>query len=112
MKTNSLHDALSAFLEANPDLPRGEENSIQETTEKKKAVDLHVAVEKKGRNGKTATIVYGLSPLSPDEIASLAQDLKKHLGTGGSFRGEEILIQGNMREKVVEFLNRKGYRVK
>ena len=111
MKTNDLQAALSAFLNNNPDLPEGE--TVEEVKEKPaKKIALHVSIEKKGRNGKTATIIDGLSAMEEDEVDELARELKKKLGVGGSFRRDEILIQGECRDKVVKFLQDKGFRVK
>ena len=110
MKSNSLQEAMAAFLQNNPELPQGEEPQ-PEKTEKKPRVKLNIAIEKKGRNGKTATIIYGLEQLDSEEVTALEKELKKKLGVGGSSRGDEILIQGDMQAKVKEFLQSKGYRV-
>lgn len=118
MKTNDLQAAMAAFLSNNPDLTEGEESELTTKDDKAtkdkatKKVELHVSIEKKGRNGKVATIVDGLSTLEPAEVELLSKELKKKLGVGGSFREDEILIQGNLREKVVSFLKEKGFRVK
>lgn len=113
MKTNDLQAAMAAFLSNNPDLPVGEESELTTKDDKAtKKVELHVSIEKKGRNGKVATIVDGLSALEPAEVELLSKELKRKLGVGGSFREDEILIQGNLREKVVSFLKEKGFRVK
>lgn len=69
-----------------------------------------VAMERKGRGGKTATIIYGFTS-GEDEIAALASELRHKLGTGGSARGGEILLQGDVREKVIPMLRAKGYRL-
>lgn len=112
MKTNSMEEALKAFMAANPDLPAGKE-IIEETESKPKVgIKLNVTIEKKGHAGKTVTIVYGLEQLDDNEIESLARELKKKLGVGGSYRGDEILIQGDFRDKTVEFLRQKGFLVK
>lgn len=71
---------------------------------------LAISVERKGRGGKTATIVSGFD-IPDDEVARVAADLKKRLGTGGSARGGEILIQGERREAVAEALRTLGYKV-
>lgn len=113
MKTNDLQAAMAAFLNNNPGLPGGKE--IEDTRNQVKSVNgvrLHVSVEKKGRNGKIATIIDGLSVLEYDAVEELAKYIKKKLGTGGSCRGDEILIQGNVREKVVELLKEKGFLVR
>ena len=72
---------------------------------------LHVLIEKKGRGGKTATIIEGFE-ITDDEIDGIAQSLKKKLGTGGSSRGGEILIQGDRKADVVRLLKEMGFRVK
>lgn len=116
MKSRDLKEALSAFLDQNPDLniDNVEANPSPEVEESIMAgnIKLNVAIEKKGRNGKTAIIIYGFHDTPVEHIESLAHELKKKLGVGGSCRGEEILIQGNNREGVVAFLRSKGYIVK
>ncbi len=72
---------------------------------------LHVLIEKKGRGGKTATIVEGFE-ISDDEVDEIARTLRKRLGTGGSARGGEILIQGDRKTDVVRMLKEMGVKVK
>lgn len=70
---------------------------------------LIIEMERKGRGGKTATIISGFT-LDDDAISEIAGRLKKSLGTGGSARGGEILIQGDRREAVREALRRMGFK--
>lgn len=71
---------------------------------------LKVSVDRKGRKGKTATLVEGFT--CPDEeVRSIAAALKTRLGTGGSSRGGDILIQGDVADKVRQLLVSMGYRV-
>ena len=72
---------------------------------------LRVLIDKKGRKGKTATIVEGFT-LSDEEVARIAASLKRRLGTGGSARGGEILIQGDAADKVKALLQSDGFKVK
>ncbi len=72
---------------------------------------LHVMIEKKGRGGKTATIVEGFE-IDDDQIAGIASEMRRKLGTGGSARGGEILIQGDRKADVMAFLKAKGFKVK
>lgn len=69
---------------------------------------LHVVIDKKGRKGKVATIIEGFE-LSDREVADIASELKQRIGTGGSSRGGEILLQGEWKEKVIQLLRDKGY---
>ena len=107
---STLEDAMRQFLAANPDLPAGEE-PVDTTPEKPRAKGkLVITVERKGRGGKTATIVSGFT-IDDSEIASVARDIKTRLGVGGSCRGGEILIQGEPREEVAALLRAKGFRI-
>lgn len=71
--------------------------------------ELVVRFEK--RNGKPATILSRFQG-SEAELKALAAALKKHCGTGGSAKDDEILIQGDVRVKVADYLKRQGHRVK
>lgn len=77
----------------------------------KKQTSLHVLIDRKGRKGKTATIIEGFSG-SDEELQLLAKTLKQRLGTGGSARGGEILIQGERKNDVIQILNSLGYKTK
>lgn len=70
---------------------------------------LAVNIERKGRGGKTATIISGFT-VSDSAVADIAAQLKKTLATGGSARGGEILIQGDCRQRVIEALRALGYK--
>jgi translation initiation factor 1 len=72
---------------------------------------LRVFIEKKGRGGKTATIVKGFTGSSED-LQELARTLKNKCATGGSSKAGEIILQGDVRDKVVGFLVEQGYPAK
>lgn len=97
------------------ELPEGAPESEQ-TVDKagtKYAGKLDVILEKKGRGGKTATIIAGFGDdIDDGEIDGLAALLKKKLGTGGSARGGEILIQGDRRDDVIAILKTQGYKAR
>lgn len=77
---------------------------------RKKSVTLFY--EKKGRGGKQVTILADFVGTDDEGIEKLASELKKKLGTGGSVREREILIQGDRRNDIRQFLNEKGFKVK
>lgn len=112
MRSNSFEEALRHYAAANPDLPQAEE-PMPEAVEKAApgAQQLVVSIERKGRGGKTATIVSGFA-LADEEVADIASTLKTKLGTGGSARGGEILVQGDRRGDVARLLRGMGHRVK
>lgn len=107
-QASDWHDALSALL---PDMPDkecvSEPESEPSVTERQPMQRLRIDIERKGRSGKTATIISGFS-LSDTEIAEIATTLKRKLGAGGSARGGEILIQGDRRDDVTRALRSLG----
>ena len=68
-------------------------------------------LEKKGRGGKTVTVVYDL-PQNAEFLRELAQELKRACGTGGAVADNTVELQGDLRDRVREFLEKKGYVVK
>jgi translation initiation factor 1 len=68
-------------------------------------------VEKKGRRGKTVTVVYGL-PQNNEFLKELSQDLKRACGTGGTVAEEGVELQGDVRQRVRDALAKRGYVVK
>ncbi len=83
-------------LKNSGNLPEGDSTetvSAPEKTGKENKEKLHVTVERKGRHGKTATIIDGFV-CDDDTLQDIARKLKQKLGTGGSARGGEILLQG------------------
>ena len=70
---------------------------------------LRVILETKHRAGKTVTIVYGFVGAEED-MNVLGKALKNHCGTGGSVKYGEIIIQGDHRQKVFQYLQKAGYK--
>lgn len=68
-------------------------------------------MEKKGRGGKTVTLVYGL-PRNAVFLKELTQELKRTCGTGGATVEDGVELQGDLRERVREVLQKKGFVVK
>jgi translation initiation factor 1 len=73
--------------------------------------DFKIQLETKHRAGKTVTVVLGFIGLE-DDLAQLGKDLKNHCGTGGSAKDGEIILQGDHREKIKQWLQKKGYKTK
>ena len=63
------------------------------------------------RKGKPQTILEGYTGNDGD-FKKLTSDLKKMLSVGGSYKDEKIIIQGDYRDKIMEFLKSKGFKVK
>lgn len=63
------------------------------------------------RKGKPITIIEGYNGAQED-FKILAREIKQLLGVGGSFKNEQIIVQGDYRDKIMEFLKEKGFGVK
>ena len=63
------------------------------------------------RKGKPITIIEGYTGADKD-FKILAKDLKKKFSVGGSFKNDSIIIQGDYRDKIMEFLKELGFQVK
>ena len=72
---------------------------------------VHMRREKKGRRGKTVTVIMNLK-LTPADMKALAKQLKQACGVGGSVKGETIEIQGDSRKKAAAKLKKLGYSTK
>jgi translation initiation factor 1 len=70
---------------------------------------LKVRLETKHRGGKTVTLVEGFVGTEED-LESLGKSLKNYCGTGGSAKDGEVIIQGDQRDKVLQWLQRSGYK--
>jgi translation initiation factor 1 len=68
-------------------------------------------MEKAGRGGKTVTVVFGL-PNNAAFLKNLAQDLKRTCGTGGAVTDDGVELQGDLRDRVRDYLLAKGFRIK
>lgn len=72
---------------------------------------LTIELDKRNRNGKKVTLITGYTG-SDESLKTLAKELKNLCGAGGSSRCGEILIQGDVRDKVQQFLRNAGYKTK
>ncbi len=68
-------------------------------------------MEKKGRGGKTVTVVDGL-PNNAVFLKDLCSELKRACGTGGAVDAGMVELQGDLRDRVRDFLLKKGFVVK
>ncbi len=68
-------------------------------------------MEKKGRGGKTVTVIYDL-PNNAEFLKQLCGELKKACGCGGSTTDNTIELQGELRDRVRAHLEKKGFVVK
>ena len=72
---------------------------------------LYISLDKSNRAGKQVTLVQGFIGKSAD-LEALTRLLKNRCGVGGSAKDGEIIIQGDVREKVIGVLEKEGYKYK
>ncbi|MDG2371726.1 MAG: translation initiation factor [Flavobacteriaceae bacterium] len=73
--------------------------------------NLEAHFSNKGRAGKTVTIIKGFEG-DLSSIKILAKNIKAFTGTGGSVKNGEIIIQGNLRNRIINYLTELGHNVK
>ncbi len=91
-------DNSEAIQRGVPNLPPNQQN-------------VRVEASSKGRKGKTVTIIRGFQA-NPDTLADLLKKLKTHCGAGGTLKDNEIEIQGDHKQKIVQYLIQLGYKAK
>ena len=104
---NSLEDQLKTLFPDHEPEPEVENNV--EPTVWLQEDPLICKYEK--RKGKPITIIEGYTGADSD-FKILAKEIKQLLSVGGSFKNEQIIIQGDYRDKIMAFLKEKGFKVK
>ena len=106
MKNNDWKERLNIVYSTNPDFKYQTEEEC--VTPDKKDQKLRVSIEKKGRGGKTVTLITGFTGCD-DDLKELGKILKTKCGVGGSAKNGEIIIQGDFKQKIIELLKSEGY---
>lgn len=106
MSKNKLNTTGIVFS-TNPDF-KIEEDTASIITLPNKEQPLKIILDKKHRAGKIVTIVYGFVG-SEEDLQTLGKQLKTSCGTGGSVKDAEIIIQGDHKIKIHQWLLKKGY---
>ncbi len=108
MKNNDWKDRLNIVYSTNPDFGYETDSSEEEETLDKKQQKLRVFMEKKGRGGKTVTLIRGFVGTETD-LKDLGKLVKKKCGVGGSVKDGEIIVQGDFKQRVIDLLKAEGY---
>jgi translation initiation factor 1 len=104
-------ERINVVYSTNPDYKyehnvTGEQETLEPAKQK-----LTVRLDKKQRGGKKVTLIQGFTG-SGDDLKDLGKLLKSKCGVGGTTKDGEILVQGDFRDKIVEYLIKEGYKAK
>ena len=108
MKNNDWKDRLNVVYSTNPDYQYENIGEEEAETLPKNQQKLRVSMEKKGRGGKTVTLIRGFIG-AEDDLKDLGKLLKTKCGVGGSAKEGEIIIQGDFKQRIIDLLKAEGY---
>ena len=89
-----------------------QENKPKDTPELKnfnKKSKINIFKQKKGKKGKTITLIKGLVTEDEIQLKELLKKIKVFCGTGGILIDSNIQLQGDMVLKSIEFLRKEGF---
>lgn len=110
-KKKSLSDLGGIMYSTDPGYQFESEQETPETPLPNNQQDLRVMLDRKNRGGKAVTLVTGFQG-SAESLDILAKLLKTKCGVGGGAKDGEIIIQGDFRDKVLQILQKEGFKVK
>lgn len=108
MSKKNKPDSRGFVFSTNPDFRFEEEEKGSQETLSPAQQNLKVKLETKHRAGKTVTLIDGFVG-SGEDAEKLGKQLKNFCGTGGSVKDGEIIVQGDQRDRVLQFLLKNGY---
>ncbi|MBM3416213.1 MAG: translation initiation factor [Bacteroidetes bacterium] len=107
MSRKNKPDTRGFVYSTDPDFSfQPEENNIETLPPSQQK--LRIRLDTKHRAGKAITLIEGFSGKEED-LQVLGKKLKSFCGTGGSAKDGEIIVQGDQREKVMQWLLKNGY---
>ena len=102
------HKIQNVVYSTNPDFSYEFEQDEDIQTLAPQQQRLYVSIDRKQRAGKEVTLIEGFVG-AEDELKELGKILKSKCGVGGSVKDNEILIQGNFKQKIYDLLRKEGY---
>lgn len=108
MKENDWKSRLGVMYSTNPDFQYNTGDEEEADTLPKEKQQLRISLDKRNRGGKMVTLITGFIGTS-DDLTALGKLLKVKCGVGGSAKDGEIIVQGDLRKKVLDILQKEGY---
>ncbi len=109
MNKKNKKDRNGFVFSTDPDINFQEDEIPEPETLTPQQQKLKVKLETKHRGGKAVTLIEGFFGKEED-LQTLGKALKNFCGTGGSVKDGEIIIQGDQREKMLQWLIRNDYK--
>ena len=109
MNKKNKPDARGFVYSTNPDFNYQQPDDRPVETLAPHHQKLKIRLDTKHRGGKAVTLVEGFKG-TEDDLTDLGKKLKNHCGTGGSAKDGEIIVQGDQREKVLQWLIKNDFK--
>jgi translation initiation factor 1 len=109
MSKKKIQSVGGLVYSTDPDFKLPEEREEEQETIDPSQQKLKIRLDTKHRAGKAVTLIEGFIG-SISDIEDLGKKLKSFCGTGGSVKDGEIIVQGDNREKILQWLIKNGYR--
>lgn len=106
---NKKKNKLGIIYSTNPNFEYQYETNEETQTLPPPKQKLYIKLDKKNRNGKIVTIVSNFIGTQED-LENLCKIIKNKCATGGTIKDNEIIIQGNLKEKINNILQELGYK--
>jgi len=108
MQKKKINSLGGLVYSTDPNFKIAEEQADDQETLVAAQQKLRILLDKKQRAGKAVTLVTGFIGKAGD-MEELGKKLKTFCGTGGSVKEGEIIVQGDNRDKVLQWLQKNGY---
>lgn len=108
MSKKNKPDTRGFVFSTDPSFRFEEEQREEQATLAPEKQKLIITLDTKHRGGKTVTLVKGFVGQETD-LEELGKKIKQYCGTGGSVKDGEIIIQGDQRPKIKDFLTKNKY---
>ncbi len=108
MSKKNKPDARGFVFSTNPDFSFEEHNNEAAQTLSPKQQKLRIRLDTKHRAGKAVTLITGFIGKEED-LEALGKHLKNYCGSGGAVKDGEIIVQGDHRDKVLQWLLKNDY---
>jgi len=109
MSKKNKPDTRGFVFSTNPDFNFETGDNTPQQTLAPAQQKLKIRLETKHRGGKAVTLITGFAG-TDDDLETLGKSLKNYCGTGGSVKDGEIIIQGDQRDKVLQWLLKNEYK--